>query len=65
MRESEYWDEVKLLSNEIEDAIALYHIADEVNRLAVGDKDVLRSLKNDSYFWRAFRYAFQCSRANF
>ncbi|HXN46544.1 MAG TPA: hypothetical protein VN893_07875 [Bryobacteraceae bacterium] len=58
---AEYWSEVQLLSTEIEAAIVIYYTYEEINRLAVHDKRVLRSLNEDPLFWRTQVHCLQAS----
>jgi len=57
--DSEYWKEVQFLSVEIEDAIAVFHTYEEMNRFAVEDSNVYDALNRDPLFWNVQSFALQ------
>jgi len=59
LTEAEYWGEVQLLSTEIEAALIVYHTYEEINRLALHDTAVARSLNNDAQFWKTQMHCLQ------
>jgi hypothetical protein len=61
LTEPEYWNEIQLVSTEIEDAIAIFHTYEEINRLALSDTEVLRVLDQDALFWKVKMYALETS----
>ena len=61
LTEAEFWSDVQLLFTEIEDAIAIFHTAEEINRLAVADQEILRLLDEDVLFWKVQVYSLQAS----
>ena len=58
---AKYWSEVELLSTEIEDAIIIHHTYEEINRLAVHDEAILKSLNKDPLFWQTQMHCLQTS----
>jgi hypothetical protein len=59
MTETEYWSECNLLLTEIDDATAIFHTYEEVNRLALEDEHVLLALNADALFWKIQVYSLQ------
>jgi hypothetical protein len=53
--ESTYWSNVQLLASEIEEAIVIFHTAEEINRLALRDSTIYRVLNEEPLFWQAYR----------
>jgi hypothetical protein len=43
---AKYWGEVQLLLTEIEEAIIIHHTYEEINRLAVHDQGIRKTLSN-------------------
>jgi hypothetical protein len=58
---AEYWNEVQLLSTEIEEAVIIFHTYEEINRRAVQDALILKTLNKDALFWRTQRQCLQTS----
>jgi hypothetical protein len=61
MTASEYWQEVELLSIEVEDAIAVYQTYEEINRLALENQEIFAALNRDALFWKVQAYTLQTS----
>jgi hypothetical protein len=59
LTEREYWSEVQLLSNEIEQARIIYHTYEEINRLAIHDEVIAKSLNRDAQFWQTQMHCLQ------
>lgn len=59
--EVDLWQELQLLSTEIEDAVTIFHTYEELNRLAVQDSELLQRFNEDALFWNTHRYALQAS----
>lgn len=53
--EVQYWSDLQLLSTEIEDAVTIFHTAEEMNRLALTDDAILRALNREPLFWKGYR----------
>jgi hypothetical protein len=53
--ESTYWRNVQLLASEIEEAIVIFHTAEEINGLALRDPAIYRVLNEEPLFWQAYR----------
>jgi hypothetical protein len=53
--EAQYWIDLQLLSTEIEDAVTIFHTAEEMNRLALTDAAILRALNREPLFWQGYR----------
>ena len=54
-------DQLQILSAEVEHAVAIYWTLEEVNRLALEDRDVLIGLNRDAGFWNVHAYSLQCA----
>ncbi len=61
MTASEYWQQVQLLSIEVEDAIAVYQTYEAINRLALEDREIFLTLNRDALFWKVQTYSLQTS----
>lgn len=59
MNESDYWKEVQLLSGEIENTISVFDTYEEINRLAVEDPQILKTLNKEPLFWNVQSYSLQ------
>jgi hypothetical protein len=55
----EFKAELELVSTEIEDAIVIHHTAEEINRLAVHDKEIKTALMNNGLFWQTQLHCLQ------
>ena len=51
MTEAEYSRSLIWLRGEIDSALRIYHISEEMNQLALSDKDVYRHLNDEAGFW--------------
>jgi len=61
MNETEYWNEVELLSAEVEDVIAIFYTYEEINRLAVEDHEIWETLQKEALFWNVQAYSLHTS----
>jgi len=61
MTESEYWENCRLLSSEIDDVTAFFHTHEEMHRLASEDDCLLEALNADALFWRTQRLSLQAA----
>jgi AbiU2 len=61
LSEAEYWNQIQLLSIEIEDAVTIFHTYEEMNRLASEDRKILDLLNEDALFWKVQAYSLQTS----
>jgi len=55
LSESDYFNEVRLLDSEIEEAIIVFHTAEEINQLALRDSRIYQVLNEEPMFWQAYR----------
>lgn len=58
---TQYGQEIRLISNEIEDALVIFHTYEEINRLALKDASISEALDRDALFWNTQMYCLQCS----
>jgi hypothetical protein len=49
--EQKFWEHVQSVSVEVEDAIAVFHTYEEINRLGAEEDAVFRALNADALFW--------------
>jgi hypothetical protein len=55
LSESGYFNEVRLVDSEIEEAIIVFHTVEEINQLALRDTRIYRVLNEEPMFWQAYR----------
>lgn len=53
----QFWNELRLVSTEIEDSVVLFHTYEELNRLALSDENILMALNRDALFWNTYRHS--------
>jgi hypothetical protein len=53
--ESDYFNQVRLLDSEIEEAIVIFHTAEEINNLALRDARIYEALNKEPKFWQTYR----------
>jgi len=58
MIEAKYWNECKLLSTEIDNAMAIFHTSEEIS-LALVDEQMFLALNADALFWKIQLYSLQ------
>jgi hypothetical protein len=61
LTEAEYWEDVQLLSNEIEDAVAVFQTYEAINQAALEDAAIFRLLNEDALFWNVQVHSLQMS----
>lgn len=61
LTESEYWQEVQFLSTEVEGALTIYLIYEEINHLSVQNRSIFEVLNRDALFWNTLAYSLQTS----
>jgi hypothetical protein len=59
--ESEYERELRFLSVEIVDAMAVWQTYNEINRLTLEEGAILRALNKDALFWKVQLYSLEIS----
>src|ERR1035441_5168833 len=61
MTEAEYLDHFRQIANDIDSALAVFHAAEEIDRLEREDESVRRCLYADARFWKMQRASLQSS----
>jgi len=61
LSELDYWWDVQLVMKEVENAVAIFHTYEEINRTALEDRGVFAALDKDALFWNIQMYSLQTS----
>ncbi len=61
MTESEFWDDLQHLSTEVEHAIEIYYVYEEINHLGAKSSAAFSAFNNDALFWNVQALSLQTS----
>jgi hypothetical protein len=61
MTEAEYWKDCQILKAEIRFAVEFFEVGEEINRLAISDEAIYKTLNDDALFWVIQRNSLQMS----